>query len=169
MQAKGAIAIAMHKHLAQHELAAFDLLRIFAEPYGVRARKEIGKDGLQLVLASERVGTTAGKNSIPVGTFDITGKQVEYYVEPQIRLPVDKHGEVKDKPWVAHAWLVDTSSDPREANMVLHFVEERIGQFTVRVPLLKPKRKIKADEPLVRFVEAGDDDAEEPATKKQKQ
>ena len=84
---------------------------------------------------------------------------------PQTTLPLEKDGEPNPKPWGNHFWMVQLRDGPQEWNMDLKWMEDTVGEFTVRTHILVNRRIVKAGETLKR--KRLESDPPTPSAKKQ--
>lgn len=75
---------------------------------------------------------------------------------PQTTLSFNKDGGANAKPLAKHFSLVPLHDKPKECNMELTWVEETVGQFAIRIPVLVNRHQVKVGEVLNRRHVEGD-------------
>ena len=150
--ARGAVAIAMQKHLGKHEKGAYEKLEVYqSKGVVVRATEVIPKGELQLAPASQRLDQKHSVGSFKVCTYVCKGESKTIYAMPHNTLPLNKDGEPNAKPWINHFWMVQVRDDEvKECNMEVKWQEDIIGDFKVQTPVLVNRRQIKKGESLKR-------------------
>ena len=152
--------------MGEHEKEAYDKLEVYqSKGVVVRAKAPIPKGTLTLAIASQRLDQKKANGSFRVCTFEHGGKTSDVYALPHNTLPLNKDGEPNAKPWVNHFWMVQLRDEPQECNMDLKWMEDTVGEFTVRTPILVNRRIVKAGETLKRKRLESDPPA--PSAKKQ--
>ena len=92
---------------------------------------------------------------------------MELFVAPHIALPLNKSGEANRMPLLNLFWLVQQVDEAKDASMEIARVDESVGDFNIRVPILRNKRALTKGESLkrARIVES---DAKPTHVKKQR-
>ena len=132
---RGAVACVMQKYLTMHEKDAYAKLELHqSKGVVVRATEAIPKGQLKLAPASQRLDQKQAAGSFNVCTFQHGGKSTDIYACPQTTLPLNEDGELNQKPWVNHFWMVQLGDDLKVCKMELKWEDDTIGRFDVRTP-----------------------------------
>ena len=152
--------VCLHEFCQQH-FAFHDRLDVFLKPRCVQANEDFKKHELILPPASTRLelkakGEAGAAGAITMGNCEFWGDRFTVWILPQVVPAKD------EKPGLlVPFWLVQTTSDPKTANMELVHPKKQtlaLDKFPDTFQHMRNSKVIKAGEPLMLLVKKEKDE-----------